>query len=270
MDDSAGGAIADSMEHEPGDLHQAFEESRAAWPGIEVAFAAFEARMARAQSLASAADVYLACACSEANPLAIVEFERRFIARVREVVVRVDPSYDFIAEVEQILRERLLVGPAAKIRDYSGSGSLAGWVRTAALRTALNLRRSSSQRDRQARSLEPFEHLLDPEVAFLRQRYAPEVDQALRRALTQLDPDDRLLLTFYYVDGLTLSRIAALQRVGTTTVFRRLSAAGHKVLARVRNDLAGRLQLSGQGLDSLLRLVVQDIDLNISQFLAGD
>jgi len=146
-------------------------------------------------------------------------------------------------------------------------GGLAGWVQTAALRTALNLRRSSNQKDRQARSLEPFDQLLDPEVAFLRQRYAPEVDRALRRALALLDPGERLLLHFYYVDGLTLARIAALERVGTTTVFRRLSAAAQKVLACVRADLAARLHLSAQSLDSLIRLVRHDIDLNVSQIL---
>ena len=76
-----------------------------------MAFADFAGRMSRARSRANAADLYLACACSDANPLALAEFERRFIGRVRDVVVRIDSSYDFVAEVEQILRERLLVGP---------------------------------------------------------------------------------------------------------------------------------------------------------------
>ncbi len=267
MDDESGRAIATDPDHELDEIHRAFDEARAAWPGIDVAFADFAGRMSRARSRANAADLYLACACSDANPLALAEFERRFIGRVRDVVVRIDSSYDFVAEVEQILRERLLVGPEAKIRDYRGAGGLTGWVQTAALRTALNLRRSGNQIDRQARSLEPFEQLLDPEVAFLRQRYAPEVDGALRRALAVLEPDERLLLQFYYVDGLTLARIAALERVGTTTVFRRLSAAAHRVLASVRADLAARLQLSAQSLDSLIRLVRHDLDLNVSQIL---
>jgi RNA polymerase sigma-70 factor, ECF subfamily len=268
MDDESGRAIATDPDHELAEIRLAFDEARAAWPGIDVALSDFAARMSHARSRANAVDLYLACACSDANPLALAEFERRFIGRVREVVVRVDPSYDFVAEVEQILRERLLVGPEAKIRDYRGAGALTGWVQTAALRTALNLRRSSHQKERQARSLEPFDQLLDPEVAFLRQRYAPEIDQALRRALSLLEPDERLLLHFYYVDGLTLARIAAFERVGTTTVFRRLSAAAQKVLARVRTDLAARLQLSAQSLDSLIRLVRHDLDLNVSQILS--
>ncbi|HKE15473.1 MAG TPA: hypothetical protein VKB80_11435 [Kofleriaceae bacterium] len=260
--------IDTDSETDTDEMHRAFEEARAAWPGIDVPFASFAARMSGA-SATSAGDLYLACACSESDPLALAEFERRFIGRVGEMVARIDSSYDFIAEVQQVLRERLLVGPAAKVRTYSGAGPLGAWVRTAALRTALNLRRSASQKERQARALEPFDQLLDPEVAFLRQHYAPEIDRALARALALLDAGDRLRLQFYYKDGLTLASIAALERVGTTTVFRRLTAAANKVLAAVRSDLAARLHMSSQSMDSMIRLVMQDLELDVSQALGG-
>src|SRR6185436_17482668 len=115
-----------------------------------------------------------------------------------------------------------------KIRDYRGGGALASWVRTAAVRTALNLRRRAKadpETGASSASSAPFEQLFDPEVALLRQRYMPEIDAALRQAIAALDPKERLLLHFYYVDGLTLAKIAGLERVGTSTVFRRLNAA---------------------------------------------
>ena len=247
-----------------------FHHARASWPGIEVSFAAFAARLEDGRSRSNAADLYLACACSDGNPLALAQFDRRFIGCVREAVARIDRSYDFVAEVQQILRERLLVGPRAKIRDYRGIGTLASWVRTAAVRTALNLRRTSNQQARQGRSLEPFEPLLDPEVALLKRQYAPEIDRALRRAMARLEPKERLLLHFYYVDGLTLAKIATLERVGTTTVFRRLNAASQKVLAGLRADLADRLRLSHRSIDSLIRQVQPEVMLSFSQILAGD
>ena len=247
-----------------------FHHARAAWPGIEVSFASFSARLEDERSRDNAADLYLACACTDGNPLALAQFERRFIGCVREAVSRIDRSYDFVAEVQQILRERLLVGPGAKIRDYRGLGTLASWVRTAAVRTALNLRRSSNQQARQGRVLEPFEPLLDPEVALLKHQYAPEIDRALRRALARLEPRERLLLHFYYVDGLTLAKIATLERVGTTTVFRRLNAASQKVLSGLRADLAKRLKLSTQSIDSLIRQVQQEVMLSFSQILGAE
>ncbi len=253
------------------DVRQLYGEARATWPGIEVAFETFAARL-EAGGRAHAADLYLACACAEQSPAALAEFDRLFLRSVRDAVARIDRSHDFIAEVQQILRERLLVGPDAKIREYRGGGALASWLRTAAVRTALNLRRRAKQEVKRggAEGFDgngPFEQLLDPAIALLRQRHMPEIDAALRRAIAALDSRERLLLHFYYVDGLTLAKIAALERVGTSTVFRRMNAATQTVLASVKQELTDKLQLSSQSLDSLLGHVRDDIDLSLSQVL---
>jgi RNA polymerase sigma-70 factor (ECF subfamily) len=247
------------------DVRHVYDEARATWPGVDLAFEVFAARL-EASGRAHASDLYLACACSEQSPAALAEFDRVFLRSVRDAVARIDRSHDFIAEVQQILRERLLVGPDAKIREYRGGGALASWIRTAAVRTALNLRRRAKQEIKRE-GPEPFEQLLDPAIALLRQRHMPEIDAALRRAIAALDAKERLLLHFYYVDGLTLAKIAALERVGTSTVFRRMNAATQTVLASVKEELGDKLQLSSQSLDSLLGHVRDDIDLSLSQIL---
>lgn len=254
------------------EIREYFEQARAAWPGVELAFEVFAARL-EGGGRTNTADLYLACACGEADPIALAEFDRMFLGCVRDAVARIDRSHDFVSEVQQILRERLLVGPNAKIRDYRGGGALTSWVRTAAVRTALNLRRRTKQEAKLdpslEPSLEPFEQLLDPEVALLRQRYMPEIDAALRRAIAALDAKERLLLHFYYIDGLTLAKIAALERIGTSTVFRRMSAATQTVLSSMKDELSTRLQISTQSLDSLIRHVQDDIDLSLSQVLGA-
>ena len=261
------------------EIRQAFEQARAAWPGVELAFDAFAGRMTGNSGQTAGlpgsmtrggcshpVDLFLASACSEGDPVALAEFDRIFLGCVRDAVARIDRAHDFVTEVQQILRERLLVGPNAKIRDYRGNGALASWIRTAAVRTALNLRRRTTREAKQEASVEAFE-ALDPEIALLRQRYMPEIDAALRRAIAGLDPKERLLLHFYYVDGLTLAKIAGLERVGTSTVFRRLNAATQTVLAAMKDELSLKLQLSTQSLDSLIRHVQDDIDLSLSQVL---
>jgi RNA polymerase sigma-70 factor (ECF subfamily) len=249
------------------EIRQSYDEARRAWPGIAVGFEAFAARLS-AGDRAHASDLYLACACSEADPTALAELDRIFTRVVRDAIARIDRSHDFASEVQQILRERLLVGDDAKIREYRGGGALASWIRTAAVRTALNLRRRSQQEQKRGTALQPFDELLDdPEVALLRQRYMPEIDTALRAAIAALDPRERLLLHFYYVDGLTLAKIAALERVGTSTIFRRITAATQSVLKAVKSELSDKLQLSAGSLDSLLRHVRDDIDLSLSQVL---
>jgi RNA polymerase sigma-70 factor (ECF subfamily) len=247
------------------DLRQLYEEARLAWPGVELAFDVFAARLADG-GRGHASDLYLACACTEQDEAALAEFDRIFLRSVRDAVSRIDRSHDFVSEVQQILRERLLVGPDAKIREYRGGGALPAWIRTAAVRTALNLRRRAKQETKRT-TLEPFEQLLDPEIALLRQRHMPEIDAALRRAIAALDPKERLLLHFYYVDGLTLAKIAALERVGVSTVFRRMNATTQAVLSRIKHELTDKLQLSIDSLDSLLRHVRDDIDLSLSQVL---
>lgn len=235
---------------------------------MELTFEVFAARL-QAGTSAHASDLYLACACSEQNPTALAAFDQMFIPTVRDAVARIERSHDFVAEVQQMLRERLLVGPAAKIREYRGGGALASWLRTAAVRTALNVRRRTKKETARAESLEPFEQLLDPAIALLRQRHVSDIDSALRRAIAALDPKERLLLNFYYIDGLTLAKIASLESVGTSTIFRRMSAATQTVLAAVRQELVDKLHLSSESLDSLIGHVRDDIDLSLSQVL-GD
>ena len=53
----------------------------------------------------------------------------------------------FVDEVRQVLRTKLLVGDGAppKIADYSGRGPLDGWVRAAAVRAAIDLKRREKE-----------------------------------------------------------------------------------------------------------------------------
>lgn len=250
---------------EPEAARQAYQAARAAWPDVQLGFDAFASHMRGAGPHAT--DLYLACACAAGDPAALAAFDRLYVVAVREALARIDRSHDFVGEVQQILRERLLVGPHAKIRDYRGNGALASWVRTAAVRTALNLRRGNRPELRDDADHEPLAQLYDPEIVLLRQRYLPDIDAALRQAIAALPARDRLVLQLYYIDGLTLAKIAALEGVGTSTIFRRMSAATQGVLTRMKAELAGRLQVSSDSLDSLIRHVQDDIDLSLSQVL---
>lgn len=248
------------------EIRRLYATAQARWPGVELPFDVFAARL-EAVTSAHASDLYLACACTEQDPAALAAFDPLFVQSVRDAIARIDRSHDFVAEVQQILRERLLVGPHAKIREYRGGGALTSWLRTAAVRTALNVRRRTKKETAPAEPVEPFEQLLDPAIALLRQRHVAEIDAALRRAIAALDPKERLLLNFYYVDGLTLAKIAALEKVGTSTIFRRMSAATQAVLTSIKQELGDKLHLSSDSLDSLLGHVRDDIDLSLSQVL---
>src|SRR5689334_9841943 len=57
-----------------------------------------------------AADLFLAWACLEGDPVAWRELSRLYLARVPQWVARIDPSPAFADEVRQRIAERMLAG----------------------------------------------------------------------------------------------------------------------------------------------------------------
>jgi RNA polymerase sigma-70 factor (ECF subfamily) len=247
------------------ELRQHFDAARAQWPDIVVDFESFAARAAGIASV-EARDLYLACACGRGDERALAEFDRRYLAVAHGAIARIDAAPDFIAEVQQVLRERLFAAPDRKIDDYRGDGSLAGWVRTAAVRVALNLRRAANRKSEQS-AVENLDTMLTPELAIIKEHCQSELQEALQRAVGRLEPHDRLMLRFYYVDGMTHAKIAAVQRVSPSTIFRRLAAITQTVLAEVTTDLTARLRLSTESVDSLIREAQEHLNISLHRLL---
>jgi RNA polymerase sigma-70 factor (ECF subfamily) len=262
-------------------LRAAAEAGAAAWPGVALAPAAFArhlaARLPPAGDLLAgiaalrAADLYLACACAEGNAAAIAAFDRDFLAQVPSYVATVDPSPAFGDEVRQGLRERLLVpepGRAPRIAEYAGRGALGGWLRVAAMRVALNLRRADRpgpQDDDVVAAAAAAR--LDPELDLLKARYKREFEEALRAAFASLTAEQRAILRLSLVEGLALEAIGALYRVHLSTISRRLARAREAVAAEAHRLLRERLRLTPSELASLEGLVRSQLDVSLGSLL---
>src|SRR5579884_1384958 len=119
---------------------------REAWPGVDVADADFAAAVERHRPAPEhLADLYLATACAAGNAAALAAFERTHLSQVAAFVARTDSDPAFAEEVRQRLREKLLVGQPPRISEYAGQGPLGGWVRVAAVRMALDLRKMTAR-----------------------------------------------------------------------------------------------------------------------------
>src|SRR5207237_504994 len=94
-----------------------------------------------------------------------------------------------------------------KIDEYSGRGTLGGWVRMLAVRAAIDLRRRRGERVPDLRDAQRA--AVDPELGYLSQRYRGEVENAFRHALTLLDGEQRTLLRMHFVDAVTLDELGA-------------------------------------------------------------
>lgn len=252
-------------------LAEALAAARAAWPGVDLPSADFARALATRcapdqpplAALASlhVADVYLAAACASGDPAALAAFDRAFISTTPLLLAKVSTNPEFIAEAQQLLRRRLMVGEGGppRVATYAGTGPLAGWFRATAMRLALNLRRAERVRPLEvelSESLTPHANHLESEL--LRSRHQAEFQSALRNALAGLDPEEKLLLRWHFLEALPLGRIAELQGVSKSTVSRWVSAARDKVLAATRAELKLRLDVQSHELSTLVRVLFED------------
>jgi RNA polymerase sigma-70 factor (ECF subfamily) len=261
-------------------LAKALSAGPAARPGVRVDDAVFLAHLANRLRdepdvhglLASmrAGEVYLACALAHGDAAAVASFEAEFLTEVGAFVAQIDRNPSFADEVRQQLREKLLVrseeGPP-KIAEFSGRGPLGGFLRVAAVRTALNLKRGKSAEagsdESEIVSVSP-----DPEIDYLKTRYGAELKDALQATLGSLSADERNVLRMHYIDGLNIDEIGATYHVHRSTVARWLAAAREKILAETKRLLSKNLRIDKEEVESMICLVQSRLEVSIHRFLA--
>jgi RNA polymerase sigma-70 factor (ECF subfamily) len=250
------------------------------WPGVRLDPSAFQAHLGSLTASGSApdaaldsrvtADLFLAAACLRGDPAALAHLEREILRPVGAYVASIDPSPLFADEVRQALRVRLLGGthqPPA-LASYRGESALGGWVRVAALRVALNLRRGErTQASAERRAEDPLPERLAPELAHLQARYREPFTRALQAALQDLGDRDRTLLRLYHAEELPLEQIGALYRVHLSTVSRWLTRARQALANRTLEILRERLEIGASDAESIARLVMSQLDLCLLRLL---
>jgi len=258
------------------DDHHLLARAHAAWPASWLSDAAF---LAHARSFGApagemaelhAADLYLACACARGVPEAIAALEREHFTRIREFAASVDSSPEFVKELSQRLRERVLVGEndqPPRIAGYSGRGSLGGWVRVAAVRLARDIVRSERARDAREDNNAIAPQELDPELGYLKRAYGNAVSRAVQDALEALDGEARTLLKMHYVDGLSIEQVGVAFGKSRATSARMLAAARMTLLADIRTRLTATVGVRPDEADSLLAFVRSRLDVSIGHAL---
>jgi RNA polymerase sigma-70 factor, ECF subfamily len=143
--------------------------------------------------------------------------------------------------------------PAGKLAYYSGAGSLGGWLRAVVGQLAIDqhrrqsrlvqteedsdLERMAHDADRESDNCGPFHSAPNPEESLASDLASADVEKALKRALAELDDEDRLLMKLYYFDGLRLREAGAVLGVHEATASRRLTRLHGGVRERVESIL---------------------------------
>ena len=186
-----------------------------------------------------AADLDLARRCAAGEPAAW----DRFVLEYRPVLYRAADSLDRSGGARELADA--LYAELYGIKDsdserqslfryFNGRSSLATWLRAVLAQRYIDRLRSQ-------RRLEPLPPDERPDVREPvnpeRARYVELVRRALGRAVGALDPRDRLRLSYYYVQELTLAEAGRLLREHEATVSRQLTRTRRAIRIAIEREL---------------------------------
>jgi RNA polymerase sigma-70 factor, ECF subfamily len=170
---------------------------------------------------------------------------------------------------------------------FHGRGKLATWLRSVLAQRYVDTLRASQRLDslddeQTAARAAGREHAagastsIDPDRA----RLLPRLAEAVPEALAALPPSDRLLLSLYYVQGLTLAQIARTRGVHEATASRRLQNIRSALREHIesvlaagstsRNGRPGAKGLSPAEIRRCLDYALEDWPFDLSSALAED
>jgi RNA polymerase sigma-70 factor (ECF subfamily) len=270
-------------------LSHAWERGARAWPGVALSAEDFvshwgsvlppEGSPALCLDDLWAEDFYLAAACAQAQAGALALFDAHFLSAVPRYLSPFGHGAAFAAEVTQLLREKLFValpGAPPKIAAYNGLSAMGAWLRVVAVRAALSeLRKARSKaRDAEASLWDGATRAVltspDPELHYIKTRYANEFRASFQATLEALDPEQKALLRLHYKDGVTVEELGVLFRVHRSTVARWIARYRGEILAQTRRRLRENGALTESEVASILRLVQSELEHGASALFAAD
>lgn len=149
--------------------------------------------------------------------------------------------------------------------SYSGRGSLLSWLRT----TLVQRFRDHHRRTHRESPLDEIDHVIDRPAAEATPPIATHLQvlaASVAKTLEAIEPEDRFLLSSYYLDRQTLLQIARLLNVHEATISRRLK----RLAAELRKRLIANLERTGmsrRAAEEMLGADPRDIEINLRKVL---
>jgi RNA polymerase sigma-70 factor, ECF subfamily len=215
------------------------------WPKLPPLMGAFRDHIAQLEVCASdlerhGKELYLVVACLHRDRSAIEILERSFLRKSEQVIARVNDDVAFVDEVRQELRERLLVAAPPAMAQYAATGPLGAWLRVAALRTALNVKKADDRWYSRTCDEAVESSILDGREGGIQR----VVQDALDSAIGSLDNQERDLLRLFYLDRVTIQSIARKYGTHRATITRWLELTRRHLSAAVITRVGEALGVS--------------------------
>jgi RNA polymerase sigma-70 factor, ECF subfamily len=220
-------------------------------------------------------DLYLAFGCASGDAAAIAAFDAEILREIPRALRRGDLDQAHLEDTRQQVAVKLLaktgtVVPA--IAQYSGRGSLRGWVRVIAIRESARLLSGQAAHEKPVGDDALFDAVAQGVVvpSALKDSYRQTFKRSFEEALANLSMHDRLLLRQHFLDGRSIDRLAALHDVHRATAARWIAKLVEKLLVDTRTRLEATLEVTGDELDSVLRLIQSCLDASIGRALGAN
>jgi RNA polymerase sigma-70 factor (ECF subfamily) len=110
----------------------------------------------------------------------------------------------------------------------------------------------------------------DPELDAIKDYYRKPFERAITAAIAALSDRDKAVYRMHLVDGVTLQNIGRAYGVHHTTVLRWLEAARERILEETKRLLRDELKVNAAEFDSLVRLLISQLNVNVSRILGAD
>lgn len=252
---------------EESSLMEVVAAARTRWPALAIdgeRFAAALDERGLPVTSPNAPDVALAIALANGEPAALSIFDDVIVPDVSGALRPLARDRDFLDEVLQRVRVKLLVGdPTPRIAEYLGRGPLAAWIQIVAIREALMMRRSTRREDSDDGDSALVDiALTEPVLAQTRRLYKDAFAIAFREALHGLDERERMLLRLCFVENAGAEDIARLFKVHRVTAFRWLRDARAKLLDRTRDCFMTAMAIPASEVDSVMRSLATSLTVS--------
>jgi RNA polymerase sigma-70 factor (ECF subfamily) len=206
-------------------------------------------------------DLALACACARGHESAWVHFMREY----RPVLLRIasrGQQADRARDVADSLYGELYGleerdGTRRSLLDYfHGRSSLAGWLRAVVAQRLVDRARAARRleplpEDEASMPVAPGSPAFEPDPD--RRRFLELVRRALGEAITGLEPRDRLRLSLYYTQDMTLARIGRALGESEATASRKLE----RTRSAIRTAVERRLRETDRLTDAQVELCLE-------------
>ena len=222
------------------------------------------------------ADLKVAFLCLRDPELGASVIEHDHLASLPAHLARLGLTVDQRDEVHQRLRCEVLIGTPtqpALIGKYQGRGELAAFLRSVATRIALRLLREQRTADPDSGRLAELVLLgqaISPATEPRKHAYIEEFNRGLQCALDGLLARERTLLRQYFVDGLSIDRLAVIHQVHRATVARWVQAAKQAVRSATFAHVARALQVPAGELESVARWVQSQLGVSLHRLQPAD